>query len=246
VSFRRGLEYLLKAQYPNGGWPQFYPLRNGYWSHITYNDDAMVGVLETLRAIVDRRPEYAFLNDAERARSKLAIDKAVECILKTQVVQGGKLTVWCAQHDEHTLAPAKARAYELPSLSGSESVGVVKFLMGIEQPPPEVVKAVEAAVAWFRESKITGIRVEHKAAPGTAKGYDDTVVADASAPPLWARFYELGTNRPIFCGRDSVVKYTMAEIEYERRNGYRWYVDGPAKLLDVDYPEWKKKRTPTQ
>ena len=53
-AFRRGLDYLLKAQYPNGGWPQFYPLRNGYWSHITYNDDAMAGVLELLRDVADR------------------------------------------------------------------------------------------------------------------------------------------------------------------------------------------------
>ena len=83
----------------------------------------MVGVLELLRDIVQRKPEFAFLGDADRARAQQAIDKAVECILKTQVMQDGKLTVWCAQHDERTLAPAKARAYELPSLSGSESVG---------------------------------------------------------------------------------------------------------------------------
>jgi PelA/Pel-15E family pectate lyase len=240
-SFRRGFAYLMKAQYGNGGWPQFYPLRNGYWSHITYNDDAMIGVMEMLRDVVDRRAEFAFLSDAERARAKQAMDKGVECILKTQVVQDGKLTVWCAQHDEKTLVPAKARAYELPSLSGSESAGIVKFLMGIPRPPAEVVKSVEAAVEWFRASKIPGIRVERKVAPGTPKGFDDTVVEDASAPGLWARFYELGTNRPIFSGRDSVVKYSMAEIEYERRNGYRWYLDRPAKVIDVDYPEWKKK-----
>ena len=134
AAFRRGLEYLLKAQYPNGGWPQFYPLRDGYWSHITYNDDAMVGVLELLRDIVQRKPEFAFLGDADRARAQQAIDKAVECILKTQVVQDGKLTVWCAQHDERTLAPAKARAYELPSLSGNESVGIVRVPDGNRAP----------------------------------------------------------------------------------------------------------------
>jgi len=39
-----------------------------------------------------------------------------------------------------------------------------------------------------------------------------------------------------------MVKYAMTEIEYERRNGYRWYVDRPAKLIDVDYPEWLRKR----
>jgi PelA/Pel-15E family pectate lyase len=244
AAFRRGLDYLLKAQYPNGGWPQFYPLRNGYWSHITYNDDAMTGVLELLRDLVARQPELAFLGDADRARARQAMDKGVECILKTQVVQQGKLTVWCAQHDERTLAPAKARAYELPSLSGSESVGVVQFLMGIESPSPEVVRAIEGAVAWFRANQIKGIRVTPLPAPGTPKGFDNTVVADPVAPPLWARFYELGTNRPIFCGRDSIVKYSMAEIEYERRNGYRWYVDRPAKMLDVDYPEWLRKRQP--
>jgi PelA/Pel-15E family pectate lyase len=242
AAFRRGFEYLLKAQYPNGGWPQFYPLRNGYWSHITYNDDAMIGVMETLRDMAQSRPDYAFLTDAERTSARQAVERGVECILKTQIVQGGKLTVWCAQHDEHTLAPAKARAYELPSFSGSESVGVVQFLMGIDHPTPEVVQAVEGAVAWFRANKITGIRVEPKPAPGTPKGFDNTVVEDAAAPPLWARFYELETNRPIFSGRDSVVKYSMAEIEYERRNGYRWYVDRPAKMLDVDYPAWVARR----
>ncbi|MCX6627194.1 MAG: pectate lyase, partial [Candidatus Solibacter sp.] len=159
AAFRRGLDYLLKAQYPNGGWPQFYPLRDGYWSHITYNDDAMVGVLELLRDLVDHKPEFAFLGDADRARARQAISKGVECILKTQVVQQGKLTAWCAQHDERTLAPAKARAYELPSLSGGESAGIVKFLMGIEKPSPEVVRAIEGAVAWFRTNRIQGIRV---------------------------------------------------------------------------------------
>ena len=138
-SFRRGFEYLLKAQYPNGGWPQFYPLREGYWSHITYNDDAMVGVLELMRDVAGARPDFAFLGRGRPHARPPGHAKGIECILKTQIVQDGKLTVWCAQHDERTLAPAKARAYELPSFSGSESVGIVRFLMGIEEPSPEVV-----------------------------------------------------------------------------------------------------------
>ena len=158
----------------------------------------------------------------------------------------GKLTVWCAQHDEKTLAPAKARSYELPSLSGSESVGIVKFLMGIDHPSPEIIRAVQGAAAWFKESRITGIRLERKSAPGTPKGFDQEVVSDPAAPPLWARFYELNTNRPIFSGRDGIVKYSVAEIEYERRNGYRWYVDRPAKLLSEDYPKWATKWTPVK
>ena len=244
TSFEKGLNYLLEAQYPNGGWPQFYPLRKGYWSHITYNDDAMVGVLETLRPIVGNAPGYEFIADATRTRARMALDRGIECILKTQVTMNGKLTVWCAQHDEKTLAPAKARSYELPSLSGSESAGIVKFLMGIDHPSPEIVRAVQGAAAWFKESRITGIGLERKPAPGMPKGFDQVVVPDAAAPPLWARFYELNTNRPMFSGRDGIVKYSVAEIEYERRNGYRWYVDRPAKLLSDDYPKWAAKWAP--
>ena len=231
TAFQAGLHYLLEAQYPNGGWPQFYPLRDGYWSHITYNDDAMIGVMETLRSIVRREPDFTFVGDTDRERARQAIEKGVQCILKTQVTVDGKLTAWCAQHDQKTLLPAKARAYEHPSLSGSESVGVVQFLMAIPDPSPEVTRSIKAAIAWFDAVKLTGIRVDRKPAPGTARGYDFVVVPDASAPPLWARFYEIGTNRPIFSGRDSVVKYNLSEIEYERRTGYRWYVDRPAILF---------------
>lgn len=230
-AFRRGLRYLLEAQYPNGGWPQFYPLRKGYYTHITYNDDAMIGVLETLRSIVRKEPDYRFLSAGERSLSAKAIEKGIDCILKTQVRSNGILTAWGAQHDETTLEPAKARSYELPSLSGSESVGIVEFLQGVENPSPQITAAVEAALAWFRAVQIRGIRVERKPSPGTPKGFDTVVVQDPSAPPVWARFYELGTNRPIFCGRDGIVKYSLAEIEYERRNGYLWYVDRPAHLL---------------
>src|SRR5262249_29706193 len=94
---------------------------------------------------------------------------------------------------------------------------------------------------WFEKVKLTGIKVVPKPEPGTPKGFDRVVVQDASAPPLWARFYEIGTDRPIFCGRDGVIKYSLAEIEYERRNGYSWYVNGAERLLEKDYPAWRKR-----
>ncbi|MBZ5617610.1 MAG: pectate lyase [Acidobacteriia bacterium] len=81
AAFQKGLDYVLEAQYPNGGWPQFYPLRDGYWSHITYNDDAMIGVMETLRSIVNREPDYVFVSDADRVRARQAIEKGIQCIL---------------------------------------------------------------------------------------------------------------------------------------------------------------------
>ena len=243
-AFMRGFDYLLKAQYANGGWPQFYPKTGGYWTHITYNDDAMIGVMETLRLVVEKAPDYTFVSEKDRERAKQALAKGLDIILKTQVVVKGRPTVWCAQHDETTLAPTSARSYELPSLSGDESVGIVEYLMAIDKPSPEIVRSVQSAIAWFSQMKVTGMRQERKPVPDSTKGFEQFVYADPAAPPLWARFYEIGTNRPFFSGRDGVKKYVVSEIEYERRTGYRWYVDRPAKLLNEEYPQWMKKWAP--
>ncbi len=241
-SFLRGFDYLLKAQYPNGGWPQYYPIRKGYYQHITFNDNAMIGVMRLLRDVAQHKPDYAFVDEARSARADKSVAKGIECILKTQIMVREKRTVWCAQHDEVTLAPAPARAYEHVSLSGQESVGIVEFLMGVEHPDKRIVGAIESAVAWFKSAQLNGIRwVETAGTP-----VDHIVVADRSAPPLWARFYEIDTNRPIFSGRDSVIKYSVAEIESERRNGYRWYTDAPAKLLNKEYPAWTNRLARTK
>jgi len=239
-AFLSGLDYLLRAQYANGGWPQYYPLRRGYYARITYNDNAMIGVMKLLRDISRKKPVYAFVGETRRLKTEKAVQLGIECLLKTQVLVAGKRTVWCAQHDEITLAPAPARRFEPISLSGYESVGIVRFLMEIDHPDAQVTGAIESAIAWFEKSKITGISWITRRDPKS--GDSDRVIAeDANAGPLWARFYEIGTNRPIFSGRDSVIKYSVAEIEAERRNGYRWYVDEPAVLLSRDYPAWRKK-----
>jgi len=237
-AFINGVEYLLKAQYANGGWPQFFPLHHGYYTHITYNDDAMTGVLGLLRDIAKKKSPYGFVDDALRVRASTAVDRGVEVILKTQVVVDGKLTVWCAQHDEVTFKPAAARAFEPVSLSGLESVGIVRFLMKIEHPSQRVIDAIESAVAWFEKTRINGYRWQETP---TANGFDRELIRDANSGPLWARFYEIGTNRPIFAGRDSVIRYDVSQIEAERRNGYRWYTDEPERLLKVDYAIWRAK-----
>lgn len=236
----RAVDFLLVAQYPNGGWPQFYPLRRGYYSHITYNDNAMANVLRVLRGVRDAKPPYAWVDAARRKGAELALERAIDCILRTQVRQDGRLTGWCAQHDVETLAPAWARNFEPPSLSGFETVGLVHALMAVAAPPPAVVLAIESAVAWLEASRVTGLRVETFT---TADGQRDRrAVADPNAPPLWARFYELGTNRPIFVGRDRVIRYDFNEIEAERRAGYTYLGDWPRKLLERDYPRWRTKQ----
>ncbi len=240
-AFDRGLAYLLEAQYPSGGWPQFYPLRDGYYSHITFNDDAMVRVMVLLRDVAAGEGIYGFVDATNRARAAAAVDRGVDLILRTQVQQNGQLAGWCAQYDAATLRPAWARAYEPPSLSGNETVGILGFLMSIEQPDARVVAAVEGGVAWLRSVAVHGVRLETVT---DASGQTDRVlVADASAPPLWARFYEFVTDRPLFLGRDSVFRYNLAEIESERRGGYHYYGTWPSRLLSETYPNWRSRRS---
>ncbi len=164
--------------------------------------------------------------------------------MKTQIVVDGKKTAWCAQYDEKTLAPAAARAYELPSISGQESAGIVAFLMKIDKPNPAVIDAIQSAVKWMEDSKITGIQVVEKSDPTLPGGFDRVVIENKSAPPVWARFYEIGTNKPFFVGRDGVKKNTLAEIEQERRIGYAYYTNAPIYLFANDYPAWQQKWTP--
>ena len=239
AAFERGFDYLLAAQQPHGGWPQYFPLRPDYHSHITYNDQAMVEVLELLRETAAGQAPFAFVDEPRRARAAGAVERGISCILRTQVKQDGKLTAWCAQHDENTFAPAWARNFEPPSLSGNETVGIVKLLMTTTPRTPAIIAAIEGAVMWLESVPIHGLRVvDSTGADGTK---ERLTVADPAAPPLWARFYELGTNRPIFTGRDKVIHYDFNEIERERRTGYNYFGDWPANLLAKDYPRWRAK-----
>ena len=228
----KGIDHILQAQYPTGGWPQFYPPSTQYHRHITFNDDAMVHVMQFLRELA-ASPDFAFVDAARRSAAQTAFGRGVLCILKCQIVVNGKPTVWCAQHDEKDCSPASVRSYELVSLSGSESARILELLMSLPTPPPEVVRAIKGGAEWFEAVKITGIRVVNTNA-------DRVVVKDPNAPPLWARFYEIENNRPFFSGRDGVKKYTMAEIEQERRRGYAWYGNWGG-LVARDNAKWKEK-----
>lgn len=236
----KGIRYLLKAQYENGGWPQYYPEKHLYRAQVTFNDNAIINVMEVLQDVALKQNDLEVVNASLVRPSACAVDKGIQCILKTQIEVNGKLTAWCQQYDEVTLKPAKARAFELPSLSSSESDNIVDFLMVQSKPSQEVKDAIKAAVEWFDSVKIVGYKVVNVDAPGTPKGTDRKVVPDSTST-IWARYYEIGTNRPFFCDRDGIVKYSIQEIGYERRNGYAWYGSWPEKLLASGYSKWLKK-----
>lgn len=247
----KGIKYLFKAQYANGGWPQFYPLKKAkkdgtpdYSVHITYNDDAMINVMKLMRDLPKGKAPYDVLklSKKEQQQAQQAFDKGLECILATQIRKNGKLTVWCQQHHFETLEPVKARAYELPSFTGChETTDILELLMGISNPSKEVIAAVEGAVEWLRDHKIEDMRLEHfKNANGQI---DLRLVPQKGARPLWARYYDLETEKPYYCDRDGVKRSNYSDISQERRIGYAFIDDDTQDVLD-EYPLWVTKIRP--
>lgn len=232
-SFLHGLDYIFAAQYPNGGWPQVWPLQGGYHDAVTFNDDAMLNVLTLLRDTAAGTNEFAFMPADARAKAAASLQRGIDCVLAAQIVVNGQRTVWCQQHDALTLQPASARNYEMPCENSAESAGLVLFLMQLPNPDSSVVASVRAACAWFDKTKIEG--KAYKPVQGRGR---ELITAPGSV--VWARCYEIGTDRPIFGDRDKSIHDDVSEISKERRNGYGWYRDTPKRVLE-HFKRWSKK-----
>lgn len=240
-----GIKYLIKSQYANGGFPQFYPLEKGKYSeHITFNDGAFIGVMKLFQKIEEGDSIYSFLDQQTKKDVHQSYQKGIDCILKCQINENGALTAWCQQHDETTFVPIWARAFEPPSICNGESAEIVLFLMSLKNPSSAIIKSIQSAEKWFEDSAIKGIRIETVNAPTEQTRYkvistDKVLVKDETAPLIWTRYYELGTHRPLFCDRNSKFLYQLSDVSRERRVGYAWYVYGPQKVIDI-YPKWCK------
>ena len=233
-----GIKYLLKAQYENGGWPQFYPDFTSYRSQITFNDNAMMNVMNLLQDVANHTNNTEVLDKSFIKPSAVAVEKGINIILKTQLKLHGKLVGWCQQYNAKTLVPEMARKFELVGISSAETVPIIEFLMNQPNQTPEIKKSINSAVAWLNESKIVGYSFIEKG--DKISGKNRVLVKDQNSI-IWARFYDIDTNQPFFSGRDSVKKFDVSEIESERRNGYAWYGKWPQDLLDHLYPEWLHK-----
>ncbi len=242
----RGFDFLLAAQLAGGGFPQKFPDPKGYSAHITFNDGVTIGILNVLEDAAEGQPQWSWLDADRRLKARQAVERGIACILKCQIRVGEERTGWCQQHDAKTFEAASARTFELASACPQDTTEIMRFLMRVESPGKDVVAAVDAAAAWLRRVKLSGLRVKRVPAPVEEfqrhrADFDVVVVEDADAPPIWARHYEIPTDRPVFAGRDAVKRYALAEIERERRTGTPWYGGWPQTMLAKDYPHWRSK-----
>lgn len=232
AAFEKGIEYLLNAQYPNGGWPQVYPLEGGYHDAITYNDDAMTEVMNLMHNIALGQGNFSFTRPAMRRQAAAAFARGMQCTLASQIKAQGRLTGWAQQEDPLTLEPVSARNYEMPAISAGESAGVMRMLMSDAHPSAQEQQAIRTVAAWFQKTAVQGFVYTR-----TPQGRG--LVAQPGAAPLWARYYQIGTDKPIFGDRDQSIHDTVDELSLERRNGYGWYGEEPSHALEL-YAAWTK------
>lgn len=264
----RGIDYLVSTQYANGGLPKVFPdtsYRDGRDSShnprgrvplISLNDGAMPLAMMELLTASRAEDGYAFLDEERRAAARRAVEAGIEAFLKLQIVSEGRRTGWAQQYDEVTMEPRWGRKFEPKAIAARETIDVLRFLVQIENPSPEVVAAVQDAVRWLDEVKLTGIREEIAEEPTEVDNWNGTIrftdrhdrwiVKDPEAPPMWAHFYEIGTDRPVFASEDDTIRYNLVDISLERRTGYQWYGYWPQSFFENEYAAWlERNRLPT-
>lgn len=208
-----GLEKMVAAQYPNGAWPQQYsgtPHEAGLrppgpavlsddWPR-TWPDPAYENFY-TLNDEVHRDGIRTLLEAWKLFGDRRYLDAAIrggEFLILAQLPE--PQPAWAQQYD-FAMEPAWARAYEPPALSSSESVSAMTALVDlyVATGDERFLRPIPAFLDWLDRSRI--------------------------GPDLWARFYELGTNRPIYGDHDGRIHYALSEISRERQLGYAWVID---------------------
>lgn len=205
-----GLQKLVEAQYPNGAWPQRYRGEKADPNDYPILKASIPEVYSRLYEKQYYSDHYTLNDDALRDliwtmleawkqfgnREYLdAVRKGGEFLLMAQLPE--PQPVWAQQYNSR-MEPAWARAFEPPAACGGESVGAMRMLMDlhIEFGDAKYLEPISRALKWYERSKVA----------------DNT----------WNRYYELGSNRPIFGDRDGKIHYSLEELSEERQNGYTW------------------------
>jgi len=141
---RLGLAFMLKSQFPNGGWPQWYPLRGGYHDYYTFNDNT---INDCIRVLLDAHRQYGraeYLNGATRGGGFIIASQLDE-------PQAGWAQQYC-----HDMKPAWARAFEPPGVCSAASARNIRTLvdLAVYTQDATYLEPIPAALAWLERSTL--------------------------------------------------------------------------------------------
>jgi hypothetical protein len=221
-AIRFGLESVLKAQYPNGAWPQRYsqfpdpdafPLRRAafpeewprefvrrnYSSDYTFNDAAINDLITTLLLAGRIYGEKRYHEAALRAGNFILLAQMPE-----------PQPAWAQQYDVN-MHPVWARRFEPPAITGSESQAVMRSLLELYRATGDLkwLEPLPRAIDYFRRSLLPDGRL--------------------------ARFYELQTNRPLYFTR----KYELTYDDDDLPTHYAFKVRSRIEEIAAEYRHLK-------
>lgn len=221
----KGIDFLLNMQYETGGWPQVYPKNYTYADHVTFNDGAMIRVMNLLKLVHEEK--YPFDSDLVSPQKRQQVEQALELgldyILKSQIIVRDMPTAWGQQHDPFTYEPVQGRAFEHPAISAGESADIVEYLLAIPNPSEEVKKAIVAAIRWYDQVKLVGYRYDKHDPNRHYFQYDGESLT-------WYRLYEIGTNHPIFSDHTGIIVHNVDQLK-DGNGGYSWAGNWGNRLL---------------
>lgn len=187
----RALQMLLDAQYPSGGWPQIYPPpenENDYRRYHTLNDASMPNTMLVLLEAWRTFGEQEHLD---------AVVRGADWLLDVRLPGAA----WAQQYYDDFVTgpmipnhPAPARWFEPMAITASESGAAMNVLteVWLETGDEKYIEPFDEIVAWYERSRLADGR--------------------------WARFYELHTNRPLYCTPERIITHSDESL----RQGYGW------------------------
>lgn len=220
-----GLDSVLKAQYPNGGWPQVYsdkpsprqftkskasfpeewsktPDNKEYWYDITLNDGAMLDVIEMMFYAYDiyGKEEY-----------RISAIAGANFLLAAQLPT--PQPAWAQQYNAQ-MHPSWARKFEPPGVSAGESQSVIRTLMFAYKATGDrkYLKPIPAALDYLKKSELPNGKL--------------------------ARFYEMKTNRPMYMNRKQVKgkwNYFITYSDEDLPDHYGFIIDSDVDSLNNRY-----------
>lgn len=213
-----GLEGLIKAQYPNGAWPQRfsgapnpadYPVVKAsypeswpreypgvnYGGFYTLNDNAQADVIDVMFDAVAVYGDAKYLEAAKRGGDFLLLAQLPD-----------PQPAWAQQYNSQ-MQPAWARKFEPASITGGESQGAIRILMAVyrQTGDKKYLEPIPRALDYLEKSQLASGRL--------------------------ARFYELKTNRPLYFTKDYRLVYTDDDLPTH----YSFRVPSNVRKLRSDY-----------
>lgn len=211
-----GLDAVLAAQYPNGGFPQVWtgpvPKRpvlkarypdhdwrtegriKEYWNEYTLNDNVPGYITETLIAAHEVYGDEKYLT---------AVRRLGDFLIAAQMPdpQPG----WAQQYNAE-MEPIWARKFEPAAIAGDETQEAIETLLRIHEVTGDekYLAPIPAALAYLRKS----------------------LLPDGRIP----RFLELQTNRPLYMERSGKV-YSLTYDDSNLPDHYGWKIDGKVDRL---------------